>query len=115
MVSLGYGGDNPKAYKNVRYVVADYGRAAVNTDFRAQSVTLADETAALDLEGHRLTLRDFFWVTGSDGSVVTNKLKAGTYSYNNLKSNVGNCIEDTSDRQSGSVVIQRDNLILKLR
>ena len=115
MVSLGFGGDDIKAYKKARYIIANYGRAAVNTDFRAQSVTLADETAALDLEGHRLTLRDFFWVTGSDGSVVTNKLKAGTYSYNNLKSNVGNCIEDTSAGQSGSVVIQRDNLILKLR
>lgn len=115
MVSLGFGGDDIKAYKKVHYIIANYGRAAVNTDFRAQSLTLADGTAALDLEGHTLTLRDFFWVTGSDGSVVTNKLRAGTYSYNNLQSNVGDCIEDTSTGQSGFVVIQHDNLILRLR
>lgn len=115
MVSLGFGGDDIKAYKKARYIIANYGRAAVNTDFRAQSVTLADGTAALDLEGHRLTLRDFFWVTDSGGSVVTNKLKAGTYSYNSLKSIVGDSIEDTSDGQSGSVVIQHGNLVLTLR
>ena len=111
MVSLGYGGDDIKAYKNVRYVVADYGRAAVNTDFRAQSVTLADDTAALDLEGHTLTLRDFFWVT--DSGAVTNKLRSGTYSCATLQPLVGECVMDTGE--SGSVVIQRDNLILKLR
>ena len=115
MVSLGYGGDEIKAYKKVRYIIENYGRAAVNTDFRAQSVTLADGTAALDLEGHRLTLRDFFWVTDSGGSVVTNKLRSGTYSYNSLKSIVGDSIEDTSDGQSGSVVIQHGNLVLTLR
>ena len=111
MVSLGYGGDNPKAYKNVRYVVADYGRAAVNTDFRAQSVTLADETAALDLEGHTLMLRDFFWVT--DSGAVTNKLRSGTYSCATLQPLVGECVMDTGE--GGSVVILQNNLIIRLR
>ena len=111
MVSLGYGGDDIKAYKKVRYIIENYGRAAVNTDFRAQSVTLADGTAALDLEGHTLTLRDFFWVT--DSGAVTNKLRSGTYSCATLQPLVGECVMDTGE--GGSVVILQNNLIIRLR
>ncbi len=96
-----YGGDSLKDYKNARYEIANYGRAAVNVDFRAQSVTLADDTAFLDLEGHVLTLRDFCWVT--DSGVVTNTLKAGTYSAAAL-AGLGAPVEDSSSGGGGSVV-----------
>ena len=55
MVSLGYGGDDIADYRKVNYVVADYGYAAANDDCKVASVTLADATAKLDLEGHTLT------------------------------------------------------------
>ena len=61
MVSLGYGGDRIRDYKDARYAIADHGRAAVNADFKAHSVELADLTAFLDLEGHTLTVDDFFY------------------------------------------------------
>ncbi len=112
MVSLGYGGDSLGDYKKAHYEIANYGRAAVNTDFRAQSVTLADDTAFLDLEGHALTLRGFYWVT--DSGAVTNKLKSGTYSAAAL-AGLGASVEDSSSGGGGSVVIRRDSLVLKLR
>ena len=112
MVSLGYGGDSLKDYKNARYEIANYGRAAVNVDFRAQSVTLADATAFLDLEGHTLMLRDFCWVT--DPGAVTNKLKSGTYSAAAL-AGLGAPVEDSSSDGGGRLVIRRGNFVLKLR
>ena len=112
MVSLGYGGDSLRDYKKAHYEIANYGRAAVNADFRAESVTLADDTAFLDLEGHALTLREFYWVT--DSGAVTNKLKSGTYSAAAL-AGLGASVEDSSSGGGGSVVIRRGNFVLKLR
>ncbi|MCR5839027.1 MAG: hypothetical protein K6G94_05270, partial [Kiritimatiellae bacterium] len=57
MVSLGYGGDAVADYKKVKYVVRDYGRAAVNADMKAASIEIADENSSLDLEGHTLTVK----------------------------------------------------------
>lgn len=112
MVSLGYGGDSLKDYKNARYEIANYGRAAVNADFRAQSVTLADATAFLDLEGHTLTLRDFCWVT--EPGAVTNTLKSGTYSAAVL-AGLGAPVEYSSSGGGGYVVIHRDGFALHVR
>ncbi len=112
MVSLGFGGDDIKAYKKARYIIANYGRAAVNTDFRAQSVTLADATALLDLEGHTLTLRDFCWVT--DPGAVTHTLKSGTYSAAAL-AGLGAPVEYSSSGGGGYVVIHRDGFALHVR
>ena len=57
MVSLGYGGDAIADYKKVKYVVRDYGRAAVNADMKAASIEIADTNSSLDLEGHTLTVK----------------------------------------------------------
>lgn len=57
MVSLGYGGDAVDDYKKVKYVVRDYGRAAVNADMKAASIEIVDANSSLDLEGHTLTVK----------------------------------------------------------
>ncbi len=57
MVSLGYGGDAIADYKKVKYVVRDYGRAAVNADMNAASIEIADANSSLDLGGHTLTVK----------------------------------------------------------
>ena len=57
MVSLGYGGDAIADYKKVKYVVRDYGRAAVNADMKAASIEIADSNSCLDLEGHTLIVK----------------------------------------------------------
>jgi hypothetical protein len=71
MVSLGYGGDAIADYKKVKYVVRDYGRAAVNADMKAASIEIADSNSSLDLEGHTLVV--------NTAKVNGVKLAPGTY------------------------------------
>ena len=71
MVSLGYGGDAVDDYKKVKYVVRDYGRAAVNADMKAASIEIADANSSLDLEGHTLTVKS--------AKINGVKLAPGTY------------------------------------
>ena len=71
MVSLGYGGDAIADYRKVKYIVRDYGRAAVNADMKAASIEIADANSSLDLEGHTLTVKS--------AKVNGVKLSPGTY------------------------------------
>ena len=112
MVSLGFGGDQPKDYKHVRYVVADYGRAAVNTNFAAQSVMLADGTAELDLEGHELIVKEFHWV--SEAGAITNHLRVGEYSAEQL-SGRGISVVDSSSGKNGRIIVRRGKLKISIR
>lgn len=113
MVSLGYGGDGLGDYKHARYVIADYGRAAVNADFNAHSVMLADDTVALDLEGHELFVREFYWVSNS--GVKTNRLWSGEYSAAQLSGLGVPGVEDSSSVKSGKVVVYRGKFTLSIR
>ena len=113
MVSLGYGCDSLGDYKRARYVIADYGRAAVNADFRAHSVMLADDTVALDLEGHELFVREFYWVSNS--GVKTNRLWSGEYSAAQLSGLGVPGVEDSSSVKSGKVVVYRGKFTLSIR
>ncbi len=71
VVSLGFGGDEIAAMKQVNLVVSDNGRAAVNTDVEFASVTVADATSFIDFEGHTLTVKS--------AAVGTAKIVAGEY------------------------------------
>ena len=71
MVSLGYGGDAIADYRKVKYVVRDYGRAAVNANMKVASIEIADANSSLDLEGHTLTV--------NSAKVNGVKLASGTY------------------------------------
>ena len=115
MVSLGYGGDDPRDYKHVRYIIADYGRAAVNADVKVRSVLLADNTAALDLEGHKLTVKEFYWVSGADAGTTTNHLRGGEYSAARLSELGISRVEDSSPEKSGKIVVNRGKLTLTIR
>ena len=70
-VSLGYDGDEVTDLKRVRFEIANHARGAVNANLKIAGLTLADDTAAVDFEGHDLTAK----------SVVVNggKLAPGTY------------------------------------
>ena len=115
MVSLGYGGDDPRDYKHVRYEIADYGRAAVNADVKVRSVLLADNTAALDLEGHELTVKEFYWVSGAGAGTTTNHLRSGKYSAARLSELGISSVEDSSPEKSGKIVVNRGKLTLTIR
>lgn len=113
MVSLGYGGDAVADYKKVKYVVRDYGRAAVNANLQATSVMLADETAYLDLEGHTLTVKEFMYATKTEDQVTVHKLAAGTYSFSQLSGL--SSILDSSAGQTGQLVVAGNGLRLIVR
>ena len=115
MVSLGYGGDDPRDYKHVRYEIADYGRAAVNADVKVCSVLLSDNTAALDLEGHELTVKEFYWVSGAGAGTTTNHLRSGKYSAARLSELGISSVEDSSPEKSGKIVVNRGKLTLTIR
>ena len=115
MVSLGYGGDRIRDYKDARYAIADHGRAAVNADFKAHSVELADLTAFLDLEGHTLTVDDFFYaVDDGAGGIKLRKLGTGTHSSAVLAA-LGANVADTSAGATGRVVVRGRETIMILR
>ena len=110
LVSLGYGGDDVADYKKVKVEVRDYGFAAVNTDVKVKSVTLATADAKLDLEGNTLTA-DTFRYPDADGKLK--KLKPGTYTLDQLKT-LG--IERVCDSVGGGrLVIRGTGMVLLVR
>lgn len=102
IVSLGYGGDDVADYKKVKVEVRDYGFAAVNTDVKVKSVTLATADAKLDLEGNTLTVDKFEYF--ANGAI--NNLAAGEYSFAQLSAIEGLNIVDTSAGQSGKIIVK---------
>ena len=112
MISLGYGGDDIADYRKVNYVVADYGYAAANDDCKVASVTLADATAKLDLEGHTLTVGKFQFYNSDRGKLVS--LAAGEYTAAALDS-LGIAVVDSSELKSGVLRIAGQGLSVILR
>ena len=102
LVSLGYGGDDVADYKKVKVEVRDYGFAAVNTDVKVKSVTLATADAKLDLEGNTLTVDKFEYFANDE----INNLAAGEYSFAQLSAIEGLNIVDTSAGQSGKIIVK---------
>ncbi len=116
MVSLGDGGDRLQDYKRVRYVVSNYGRAAVNTNFAARSVTIVDLDSFLDLEGNELSVDEFFYATddGADG-LKMRQLGAGTHSAAALAARGVPTVYDSSSGRTGRIVVRGRETILILR
>ena len=111
MVSLGYGGDAVADYKKVKYVVRDYGRAAVNADMKAASIEIADANSSLDLEGHTLTVK-----SAKVGGV---RLAPGTYKAGSTvaigEGTLGDYLVDTADGAGGALVVSGGGFWLSLR
>lgn len=111
MVSLGYGGDDVKDYKKVKYVVRDFGRAAVNADMKAASIEIADTNSSLDLEGHTLTVK-----SAKVGGV---RLAPGTYKAGSTvaigEGTLGDYLVDTADGAGGALVVSGGGFRLSLR
>ena len=108
MVSLGYGGDSVDDYKLVSYVVSDYGHAAVNTNFTAKTVTIADENSSLDLEGHTLTVCNFRLPVTANGTTTLKKLPVGTYTASDTV--VSGFVTDSGT--GGTLVVTGDATVL---
>jgi hypothetical protein len=116
MVSLGYGGDPLKDFLHVRYVVSDYGRAAVNADFKARSVEIADLTAILDLEGHTISVDEFFYaVDDGAGGLKIRHVGSGTHSAASLAALGVPTVCDSSSGATGRLVVRGRETILILR
>ena len=102
MVSLGYGGDAVADYKKVKYVVRDYGRAAVNADMKAASIEIADENSSLDLEGHTLTVKS--------ATVNGVRLATGTYAADSTvaigEGTLGDYLVDTAEGAGGELIVK---------
>ena len=111
MVSLGYGGDAVADYKKVKYVVRDYGRAAVNADMKAASIEIADANSSLDLEGHTLTVKS--------AKVNGVRLAPGTYAARSTvaigEGTLGDYLVDTADGAGGALVVSGGGFRLSLR
>ena len=116
MVSLGYGGDRLGDYKHARYVVADYGRAAVNADFKAHSVELADLTVLLDLEGNELFVDEFFFaIDDGAGGLKLKQLGTGTHSAAAIAALGCTTVVDTSAGATGRVIVRGRETLMILR
>ncbi len=116
MVSLGLGGDDLKDYRQVNYVIADYGRGAVNTDFRAHSVKIADLDSSLDLEGNVLNVNDFTYaVSDGNGGIEFRSLSAGVYSVSMLEELGVSTVVDSSTAASGRIVVRIRGLRVTVR
>ncbi len=111
MVSLGYGGDAVEDYKRVSYVVRDFGHAAVNTNFQAEAVTIADADSSIDLEGHELRTKTFQY---SNAGVLA-KLSGGTYTAAQLEARGITCVVDTSDDKTGTLTVCGSGFLVILR
>ena len=109
MVSLGYGGDSIPDYKKVKYVISDYGRGAVNTNFAASTVTIADANSSLDLEGNKLTVKS--------AKINGVKLATGTYSAGSTlaigERTLGDYLVDSVG--GGSLVVSGGGMTIRLR
>ena len=98
MVSLGYGGDDVRDYRRVKYVVRDYGRAAVNVDMQAASIEISDANSFLDLEGHLLVV--------TSARVAGRNVPSGTYTAAQLASLGFSQVVDTADGSGGTLVVR---------
>ncbi len=111
MVSLGYGGDAVADYKKVKYVVRDYGRAAVNDDMKAASIEIADANSSLDLEGHTLTVKS--------AKVNGVRLAPGTYAARSTvaigEGTLGDYLVDTADGAGGALVVSGESFVIIVR
>lgn len=115
MVSLGYGGDDVKDYKNVNYVVSDYGRAAVNTNIVAASVKIADTHSFLDLEGNTLRIKSFMYPKVVNEETVMATLVSGKYTAAELVERGIECVLDSSDEKTGVLNIGGIGFMLFVR
>ena len=116
MVSLGLGGDDLKDYRQVNYVIADYGRGAVNTDFRANSVKIADLDSQLDLEGNVLNVKEFTYaVSDGNGAIEFRSLPVGVYSASMLEELGASTVVDSSAAASGRIVVRIRGLRVTVR
>jgi hypothetical protein len=102
MVSLGYGGDAVEDYKRVSYVVRDFGHAAVNTNFQAEAVTISDADSSIDLEGHELVVREFFYPDADSGN--RRHLSPGVYDWSALADYAW--ATDSSADKTGRIVVR---------
>ena len=75
----------------------------------------SDNTAALDLEGHELTVKEFYWVSGAGAGTTTNHLRSGKYSAARLSELGISRVEDSSPEKSGKIVVNRGKLTLTIR
>ena len=111
MVSLGYGGDAIADYRKVKYVVRDYGRAAVNADMKADSIEIADANSSLDLEGHTLTVKS--------ATVNGVKLASGTYAAGSTvaigEGTLGDYLVDTAEDAGGELVVKGVSFMVIVR
>jgi len=111
MVSLGYGGDAVADYKKVKYIVRDYGRAAVNANMKAAGIEISDSNSVLDLEGHTLTVK-----SAKVGGV---RLAPGTYKAGSTvaigEGTLGDYLVDTADGAGGALVVSGGGFRLSLR
>ena len=112
MVSLGYGGDAVADYKHVKYVVRDYGRAAVNTDFAARTVTIADANSSIDLEGNELTVTDFAYAETSGETPRIVRLPVGDYDWSALQGYAW--AVDSSAEKTGRLVVHGSATVIVL-
>ena len=116
MVSLGYGGDRIRDYRHARYVISNYGRAAVNADFACKSAEIADLVSFLDLEGHTITVDYFFYpVDDGEGGIKLRSLGTGTHSAAALAALGATTVYDTSAGATGRVIVRGRETIMILR
>ena len=116
MVSLGFGGDPLKDYRHVRYVVSDYGRAAVNADFACKSAEIADLVSFLDLEGHELSVGEFFYaVDDGAGGLKVRRVGTGTHSAAALAARGVPTVYDSSPGATGRLVVRARETMMILR
>ena len=111
MASLGYGGDAIADYRKVKYIVRDYGRAAVNADMKAASIEIADTNSSLDLEGHTLTVK-----SAKVGGV---RLAPGTYKAGSTvaigERTLGDYLVDTAEGAGGELIVKGGGFQLIVR
>ena len=116
MVSLGFGGDPLKDYRHVRYVVSDFGRAAVNADFACKSAEIADLVSFLDLEGHELSVDEFFYaVDDGAGGLKVRQVGTGSHSAAALAARGVPTVYDSSPGATGRLVVRGRETIMILR
>ena len=114
IVSLGYGGDDVKAYKLAKLEVSDFGRAAVNADVQLKSVKVLTTDAYVDLEGHQLKVDSFSYPVVGDGDVVKYlRLAPGTYTIDKLAG--VSSVYDSSAEQTGEILVTGGGLAVFIR
>ena len=112
MVSLGYGGDAIADYRKVKYIVRDYGRAAVNADMKAASIEIADASSSIDLEGHTLTVKS--------ATVNGVRLSPGTYDAGSDdveigEGTLGDYLVDTTEDAGGELIVKGVSFMVIVR